>query len=482
MRILNNKTSVTLRTKNVRAKKYAFDEKIQEAVLVRGVEVIGESAFYDCRNLKKAVLSDSVKIIEEDAFSLCEALEEINFPENLEKIGERCFFWSGIRSFVSPNNIKVIAPYTFANCRKLSKVNLNETCAELGDCAFSNCMELKEINIPDAVKYIGKECFKGCSELKTIILPDDIKALLSGTFENCTSLENIILPKNLEIIEDGCFSGCSNLKNIILPDTLKAIGTKAFYRCESLENIVFPKDLSTLGERSFAGCKSLKTLQVNCNLSYAGAVLTDNGTVNTPEVKTMFSTSFLPKSDYSLCPTITVPETVTVLKSGFKGLLPYGYLTKNKTCFSHILALKKYNTKVFISENYYNETYKIIENGKFDFCYYDNLFETAEDYEKPIIAALRLAYPTGLKEKHRIIYETEIKQNGREAAVFAIKINEEKLLQYLMDNADFDSSFCEELYFAVSEKGLTNLLKILSNKRNNTGLNEINSLFEELIL
>ncbi len=483
MQFLNKKHTATITTKKLKAKKYAFNEKLREAIFPRGTEVIGESAFYDCRNLKKAVLPASLKIIEEDAFSLCESLEEVNFPENLEGIGERSFFWAGIKTLVTPKDIKEITAYSFANCRKLQTVTINDGCTKICDGAFSNCMELTEISIPHTVTSLGKECFKNCSELKTIILPDKIKVLPSNAFENCKTLETVVLPENLEVIEENCFSGCTNLKNIILPHSLKSIGTKAFYRCEKLENISLPKNLQTLGERSFSGCVNLRPLKIENNLIYSGAALSDNGTQNTPaNIETMFSTSFLPKSDYKLCPTITVPENTKNLRLGFKGLLPYSYLTKNKTCFSHIITLKKYNVKVFIGENYYDEKLKILDNGIFDFYGYDALFDKAQDNEKPIIAVFRLTYPVDLSEKYRRIYEREIIENGKTAAIFAIKTNEENLLQYLIDNADFDTSFCEELYFAVSEQGLPNLLKILSNKRHNTGLTEINSLFEELML
>lgn len=483
MQFLNKKHTATVTAKKLRAKKYAFNENIREVLFSRNTEIIGESSFYDCRNLKKVTLSDSLKTIEEDAFSLCESLEEIKFPENLEEIGERCFFWSGVKSLIIPPKIKKIKDFTFSNCRKLEKATLNEECTKLGDGAFANCMELSEINIPLTVTSLGKECFKGCSALKEIKLSDNIKVVPQNCFENCQSLELVILPKNLEIIEAECFSGCGNLKTIIVPDTLKEIGEKAFYRCETLENIRLPKSITCLGDHSFASCKNLTTLQIEGDLTYAGAALFSNCTVNPPKnTEIMFVTSFLKNSDYKLCPTVKIPASVKELKSGFKGLLPYSYLTKNKSCFSHILTLDKYDAKVFISENYYTENDKIIENGSFDFVKYDTLFKSAEIYEKPIIATFRLAYPVELQENHRIIYQNEIMQNGKEAAIFAVKSNEENLLKYLIDNANFDTSFCEELYSIVSEQGLPNLLQILSNKQNNTGLNEINSLFEELML
>ncbi len=483
MLISNNKHTATITSKKLRDKKYAFNENLQEAIFSRDTEIIGESAFYDCRKLKKVTLPHSLKSIEEDAFSLCEALEDLKLPENLESIGRRSFFWSGIKSLVIPEKITEIKDFTFSNCRKLETAIINNGCTKLGVGAFSNCMVLNKIIIPDTVEYLGEECFKGCLALKEIILPDGIKTLPRKAFENCPALEKIFLPKSLEAIEDECFSGCINLKTIIFPDSIKKIGNKAFYRCEKLEEINFTQNLTILGDHTFAGCKNLTSVQIEGDLIYAGAALFDNCRVNAPQsIKKMSVTSFLPKSDYKLCPTINIPKDIKELTLGFKGFLPYSYLTKNKACFCHILALKKYNAKIFISENFYTEKDKLLDNGIFDFKKYDSLFETAEAYEKPIIAAFRLTYPVELQENHSILYQNEIKQNGKDAAIFALKSNEENLLKYLIDNADFDSQFCEELYFMASQQGLPNLLQILSTKQNNTGFNEINSLFKELMI
>ena len=71
-------------------------------------------------------------------------------------------------------------------------------------------------------------------------------------------------------------------------------------------------------------------------------------------------------------------------------------------------VLEKYNVKVYISERFYsykNRADKIIENGAFDFNKYDSQIDSAEEYEKPVIAAYRLAYPQELTEKTKSIYE-----------------------------------------------------------------------------
>ena len=79
MQILNKKHTATVTAKKLRAKKYAFNENIREVLFSRNTEIIGESAFYDCRNLKEVTLPDSLKIIEEDAFSFSNNSASLHF-------------------------------------------------------------------------------------------------------------------------------------------------------------------------------------------------------------------------------------------------------------------------------------------------------------------------------------------------------------------------------------------------------------------
>lgn len=485
MQILKKESHLKIKSKIIKPKKYAFRENLEEAELEQGVEAVGESAFYDCNNLKAVLLPESLKVLSEDAFALCKKLVSVSLPGSLEEIGERCFSWSGIKDITIPEKISVIPDSAFSNCRSLEAVKIEKGCCEIAKYAFFNCFSLKEIVIPDSVKALGKETFKGCCELKSVVLSGNIKVLEKNLFENCRDLEAIKLPDSLEIIEDECFSGCVNLKSIILPEALKAIGKKAFYRCESLETIVFPESLESLGERAFDACYSLKGVKLNDGLKQVGACIFINKVSEAPDsIREMHCTSFLEKEACNRCPTITIPEGVTQLHSGYKGLLPYTFLTKGKTCYNHILALKKYRAKVFISENYnYGDNDDIIiKNGYFDFPQYDMFFEKAEENEKPLIAAFRLAYPTELSSESRRIYELEAEKNGKAAAVFAVEINEEKVLEHLINTVHFENDFCNSLYSSASKKGLSNLIRILSFKNKKTEFDEIYSLYEELTL
>lgn len=483
MRTSKNKSTITVKSLNIKQKKYAFNEAVEDVLFTRDTESIGESAFYGCKNLKNCILPKSLKKIECDAFSLCEALEEISLPQGLSHLGARCFSWSGIKRIDIPDSIAQIPELAFSSCSELTNVTIGNSCTEIGECAFLNCSELTEIHLPDTIKAIGKGAFKGCTHLKEIIIPDSVTILSQNAFENCRCLERITLPENLQIIEAECFSGCINLKDINFPQGLEIIEKSAFSRCEGLKTLSLPDSLTYLGSKAFSGCKKLTVANINASLQFAGASVFKDSICNTPEnVAEMFCTSFLNKESFENFATVKIPSSVETLRLGFEGLLPYHYITENKTCYSHILELQRDRIKVFIGERYYNKNDKLIENGIFDFSKYDSYFESAQERERPVIAAFRLTYPRGLTKEYRKIYSDTLNKNGKQAAIFALESNEDAVLEHLLNNLNFDTDFYSLLYSAAAQKGLSNLQKLISQAQHKTGLDEINSLIEELML
>ena len=79
------------------------------------IEVIGDSAFYNCEKLKNVSIPDSVTTIEAYAFDYT-AIESLLFGEN-----------SAIHS---------IASYAFGNCEALKTVSIPKTLTDIHSNAF----------------------------------------------------------------------------------------------------------------------------------------------------------------------------------------------------------------------------------------------------------------------------------------------------------------------------------------------------------
>ena len=84
---------------------------------------IGESMFYDCRNLKKIILPSSTQRIESYAFFGCSGLKQIELPA---------------------------------------------TCVTIGDYAIAFCDSLTSVTIPAGIMRIGESAFTYCTSLSTI--------------------------------------------------------------------------------------------------------------------------------------------------------------------------------------------------------------------------------------------------------------------------------------------------------------------------
>lgn len=381
--------------------------------------------------------------------------------------------------------VKTISRMTFSGCRNLKAIKFNENLKEIGYEAFYNCVSLEEAIIPTALCELFDGAFMDCRNLKKVNLPP-LKVLPKNLFKGCVSLEEIVIPDTVEVIEEGCFYGCKNLKRIIFSKNLKEIGDYAFKRCFALESVVFPETLKKLGHKAFEDDKNLKIVKFNSDLEYLGKSVFYNKFYDEYKIKgTAFCSSFTSKNELENCITINIPETIEFLSLGFEGVLPFAYRNRNKTCPNHVLAVEKEQIKVFMSSNYYSykdDSDYIIKNGEFDFSKYDNQLEKAEELEKAFVSAFRLSYPKDLSEQKEKEYSELIAGYEIDVAIFAVEVNDENVLSYLLENFSFTTEFSATLYSLCTKKGYNNLAELVSLKTSKTAISETEDLLNDLLL
>lgn len=106
-----------------------------EVDIPEGVEIIGELAVANKKNLRQVRLPNTLQKIERDAFSDCDRLKSIDFPESLEEIDA----------------------YAFGDCDGLKRVYFAKVPKHLSHKAFAECEQLHEISVPsNDVKSIRK--------------------------------------------------------------------------------------------------------------------------------------------------------------------------------------------------------------------------------------------------------------------------------------------------------------------------------------
>ena len=169
-----------------------------------------------------------VKVIGNDAFSECRSLTNINIPNSVTNIGGGAF----------------------AGCKLLTKIDIPDSVTNIGDKAFLRCTLLIKINIPDSVTNIGDKVFGYCTLLTKINIPDSVTNIGDWTFSRCTFLTKINIPDSVTNIGNHAFHDCKSLTSIKIPNSVTNIGDHAFYNCESLTKINIPNSVTNIGDEA----------------------------------------------------------------------------------------------------------------------------------------------------------------------------------------------------------------------------------------
>lgn len=257
-------------------------ESFNEFERFTGVEILGHthyeivynSPFYQCVNLKSIKFPNNLKVIRANAFNGCnlDGLV-INIP-SLTMLGNNSFAETNIArvenlgSIESTGKTSGDADYNgaFRDCAKLIFARLPNTLNDTGISLFYRCVALEECVMPSSIKHIRACAFYGCSSLVKCNIPESLTSIDGKAFCNCTSLEieDLSLP-NLETLGQNAFYGVkikkiSNLGKITVlqkeQEAEQIFGNKSY-----LESIVLPNSLTTIKDNALYGYSN-----ATCNL------------------------------------------------------------------------------------------------------------------------------------------------------------------------------------------------------------------------
>jgi hypothetical protein len=312
---------------NGKASVVSIDKAVSGEVIIPStlggypVVEIGDSAFYNCRNVTSVVIPEGVVYIGDDAFCYCYGLKSVSIPRSVTAIG------SGV----------------FWDCNKLETVELSANVTSIGDMAFSACEKLTSINVDEGnTSYKSVDAVLYSKDGKTLIqyprnksgeiyiIPTDVTEIKNRAFYFCHDLTVVNIPASVEVIGDGAFSGCRSLSAInvdegngayssadgvlytkdgevliqypcgkvnrsleILPG-ITSIYRSAFYDCENLKSLIIGDSITSLGFSTFGGCSSLVTLSLGS------------------KVKTIGTSTFINCSNLT---SVTIPSSVTSIET-----------------------------------------------------------------------------------------------------------------------------------------------------------------------
>lgn len=282
----------------------------------KGLEVIGEKAFYRC-SISEITLPHSLSIISIAAFEEVGPIKTLEIFENITEIRESAFLASGIETFIFANANKLTSIggsntyacgigksaqiyihintdkwlsllgkdadiYTFnaeyhlfldGSNSAASSLTIPSEITELPDAAFKACPDLTSIDLNN-VQVIGKYAFACCYNLASINLDNNITHIKSNAFAGCNSLVSITLANTLLDIEMQAFSGCSNLQSVTFEETpsITHIGESAFSGCSKLTLFTIPASIKKLDSNVFAGDENISELVIPEGVEYSDSI------------------------------------------------------------------------------------------------------------------------------------------------------------------------------------------------------------------
>lgn len=207
--------------------KYNGDEAF--VTIPEGIKKIRAGAFKRSQT-GSVVMPDSLEVIGDDAFKDCRQLKSVVFPRHLKEIGFQAF----------------------RGCTSLTDVSLPDGITLIGSYAFLECSCLEEITIPADIQDICEDPFRN-SGLKRLSVMPGAKKVPNRLCYGCFELESVSLPAGVEVIGSGAFANCTKLSDISIPDSVTRIEESAFYMCEKITEAKLPGSLDHIGTLAFAG-------------------------------------------------------------------------------------------------------------------------------------------------------------------------------------------------------------------------------------
>lgn len=253
--------------------------------------------------IEKLVIPDSVQLIDESLFHRCEQLRDITFPKYFEltstdPMSSQYTFldntpWIKIQREKNP---LVIIGDTVIDGRTCSgKIEIPEGVTRILDWAFLGNKNITDIYIPDSVTYIGERAFSKCESLENIKFPNNIVEMGAYIFGYPDNYSEEIpwlrkkLDENLMVIENGNLINANLCTgDIVIPNEVKSIAKYAFSNSQ-ITSVIMPDDITEIDDYVFAFCNNLTSVKLPKNLKKLGGGVfrgdyTYNGEDSNPQI------------------------------------------------------------------------------------------------------------------------------------------------------------------------------------------------------
>lgn len=203
---------------------------------IYGVEKFGTGVSKDGKERLKHIEIVNTPVLPKGALSGCDSLQSVIFDSNTVTIGETAFYnCKNLRRIEIPKGVTYIANNAFQGCDLLEDVIFEEgsELTEIGAYAFTGCGNIMAMMLPDSLKIIGEGAFTNCSSLERIQTGTGLESIDMYAFTRCISLVEVDLKRSILLSEiyDSAFMGCESLEEIRIPKSVVYMGYGVFEGC-----------------------------------------------------------------------------------------------------------------------------------------------------------------------------------------------------------------------------------------------------------
>jgi hypothetical protein len=238
-----------------------------------------------------------ITCIANGAFYGCIGLTNVVIPDNVSRIEDGAFGWSGLVSVSIGAGVTNIPSQTFAVCRALASITIPLRVVSIGAGAFTYCVNLTNVAIPDNVTEIGDGAFAWCNSLASVTIGKGVARIGAPPFLACQKLTAIAVdvlnphfssadgvlfdksqriliecpagkagsytaPSSLESVGNDAFLHCYGITNVLLPEGVTSIGFRGFGDCTHLASVVLPNTIMSIGTDAFVSCWNLSSVTI----------------------------------------------------------------------------------------------------------------------------------------------------------------------------------------------------------------------------
>lgn len=209
---------------------FGSNNPLKSVIIPAGVSSICFAAFYNT-GLTSVYIPKNVEIIGEKAFWHCRDLVTVGFDRDssYQELPKECFRDCTALKNITLGKVDYLKELAFGNCTSIESIDLTNV-LRLESTTFDDCTNLSEVIYRDtedtsavqAQSYSAKRFAASADQAGT-------KSTVSASaFENTASLKTVLLGSSVEKVEAKAFANCANLETVYLSDEIISIDETAF--------------------------------------------------------------------------------------------------------------------------------------------------------------------------------------------------------------------------------------------------------------